>query len=57
MTQKNKLTKNENELRRLAGIAVRQLKYRSLRDYELAMYREAIAKAEKMTPTSPRGAE
>lgn len=37
--------KNEQELRRRAAIAVRQLGYNSLRAYELAKYQEAIQQA------------
>ncbi len=41
---------SETELRRRAGIAVRQLGYNSLREYELAMYRKAIEEMQKKQP-------
>lgn len=49
-----KQLENERELRRRAGIAVRQLGYKSLRDYEIAKYQEAIKEASQRNKQTAR---
>ena len=54
MPPKSPRPQKENELRKLARIAVLKLNYHSLREYELAMYRKAIEEADKRDKSTAR---